>query len=119
MKLDNLIQVAHNVEIGANTVIAAQTGISGSTKLGEGSTVGGQVGIAGHLTLPNNTSIAAQSGISKSIKETGAKLMGSPAIDYGEYFRCYVVFKNLPDLSYRLAQLEKKVREFQSLPVKE
>jgi UDP-3-O-[3-hydroxymyristoyl] glucosamine N-acyltransferase len=119
VKLDNLIQVAHNVEIGSNTVIAAQSGISGSTKIGEGSTIGGQVGIAGHLILANNTSIGAQSGISKSVKESGAKLMGSPAIDVGEYFRCYVIFKNLPDLNYRLAQLERKIREFQSLPVKE
>jgi UDP-3-O-[3-hydroxymyristoyl] glucosamine N-acyltransferase len=119
VKLDNLIQVAHNVEIGSNTVIAAQSGISGSTKVGDGSIIGGQVGIAGHLNIANNTSIAAQSGISKSVKETGAKLMGSPAIDVNEYFRCYVVFKKLPDLSHRLNQLERKVKEYQSMPVKE
>jgi UDP-3-O-[3-hydroxymyristoyl] glucosamine N-acyltransferase len=119
VKLDNLIQVAHNVEIGSNTVIAAQTGISGSTKVGESSVIGGQVGIAGHLTLASNTSIGAQSGVGNSIKESGTKIMGSPSMDFTQYFRAYVVFKNLPDLNHRLSQLEKKVREFQSLPVKE
>jgi UDP-3-O-[3-hydroxymyristoyl] glucosamine N-acyltransferase len=109
VKLDNLIQVAHNVEIGKNTVIAAQTGISGSSKVGENSIIGGQVGIAGHLVIANNTGIGAQAGISKSIKEEGQKIIGSPAFDVGEYFRSYAVFKNLPDLSTRLRELEKKV----------
>jgi UDP-3-O-[3-hydroxymyristoyl] glucosamine N-acyltransferase len=109
VKLDNLIQVAHNVEIGKNTVIAAQTGISGSSKVGENSIIGGQVGIAGHLVIANNTGIGAQAGISKSIKEEGQKIIGSPAFDVGEYFRSYAVFKNLPDLNTRLRELEKKV----------
>jgi UDP-3-O-[3-hydroxymyristoyl] glucosamine N-acyltransferase len=124
VKLDNLIQVAHNVEIGANTVIAAQAGISGSTKIGENCVVAGQVGIAGHLVLANNTSIGAQSGILKSTKEKGIKLMGSPAITFKEYYRSYALFRDLPDLSQRLRELEKKVHTLQnsrkeSFPIKE
>jgi UDP-3-O-[3-hydroxymyristoyl] glucosamine N-acyltransferase len=109
VKLDNLIQIAHNVEVGKNTVIAAQTGISGSTKIGENNIIGGQVGIAGHLVIANNTSIGAQAGISKSIKKEGERLFGSPAFDVGEYFKSYAVFKKLPDLNSRLRELEKKV----------
>lgn len=110
VKLDNLIQIAHNVEVGKNTVIAAQTGISGSTKIGENSVLAGQVGVAGHLLIANNTSIGAQSGISKSIKEEGVKIIGYPAFDVKEYFRSYAVFKNLPDLNQRLRELEKKMK---------
>jgi UDP-3-O-[3-hydroxymyristoyl] glucosamine N-acyltransferase len=109
VKLDNLIQIAHNVEIGKNTVIAAQSGISGSTKLGENCLLAGQVGIAGHLVIANNTSLGAQSGVSKSIKEEGLKLIGYPAFDVKEYFKSYAVFKKLPDLNYRLRELEEKV----------
>lgn len=114
VKLDNLIQIAHNVEIGKNTVIAAQTGISGSTKLGENCLLAGQVGVAGHLILPNNTSLGAQSGVSKSIKEEGAKYMGSPAFDVGAYFKSYAVFKKLPDLLHRLSDLESKMQNTQN-----
>jgi UDP-3-O-[3-hydroxymyristoyl] glucosamine N-acyltransferase len=109
VKLDNLIQVAHNVEVGKNTVIAAQSGISGSTKIGENNILAGQVGIAGHLVIANNTSIGAQAGIGKSIKEEGQKLLGSPAFDVKEYFRTYVLFKRLPNLNERLRELEKRV----------
>jgi UDP-3-O-[3-hydroxymyristoyl] glucosamine N-acyltransferase len=109
VKLDNLIQIAHNVEIGQNTVIAAQTGVSGSTKIGENCVIAGQVGVAGHLVITNNTSIGAQSGILKSIKNEGEKLLGSPAFDVKEYFRTYAVFKQLPDLNFRLRELEKKI----------
>jgi UDP-3-O-[3-hydroxymyristoyl] glucosamine N-acyltransferase len=109
VKLDNLIQVAHNVEVGKNTVIAAQAGISGSSKIGENSIIGGQVGISGHLVIANNTGIGAQSGISKSIKEEGQKIIGYPAFDVGDYFKSYAVFKKLPDLNQRLRELEKKV----------
>lgn len=109
VKLDNLIQIAHNVEIGKNTVIAAQAGISGSTRVGENNMIAGQVGIAGHLVIANNTSIGAQSGISKSIKEEGQKILGYPAFDIKEYFRAYTVFKKLPDISQRLKQLEDQV----------
>ncbi|MGC3944850.1 MAG: UDP-3-O-(3-hydroxymyristoyl)glucosamine N-acyltransferase [Chryseolinea sp.] len=110
VKLDNLIQIAHNVEVGQNTVIAAQSGISGSTKIGDNCLFAGQVGIAGHLTIANNTSIGAQAGIPKSIKEPGQKLIGYPAIDLGNYFRSYVVFKQLPEMLSRLRDLENKVR---------
>lgn len=109
VKLDNLIQIAHNVEIGKNTVIAAQAGISGSSKVGENSMIGGQVGIAGHLVLANRTQIGAQAGISKSIKEEGVQIIGSPAFDLKDFFKSYAVFKRLPDLSERLRELEKKV----------
>jgi UDP-3-O-[3-hydroxymyristoyl] glucosamine N-acyltransferase len=111
VKLDNLIQVAHNVEIGKNTVIAAQSGISGSTKLGENCVLAGQVGIAGHLVLANNTSLGAQAGVSKSISKEGQKLIGYPAFDVKEYFRSYAVFKKLPDINYRLKELETRINE--------
>ena len=94
VKLDNLIQVAHNVEIGENTVIAAQTGISGTVKIGSNCLIGGQVGISGHLTIGNDVKIAAQSGISKNIKD-GEVLMGSPSFAIGEYKKAYVHFRNL------------------------
>lgn len=109
VKLDNLIQIAHNVEIGKNTVIAAQAGISGSSKVGENCMIAGQVGIAGHLVIANNTSLGAQAGISKSITEEGARMLGYPAFDIKEYFRAYAIFKKLPDLNYRLRELEKKM----------
>ncbi|MBI1769263.1 MAG: UDP-3-O-(3-hydroxymyristoyl)glucosamine N-acyltransferase [Bacteroidetes bacterium] len=115
VKLDNLIQVAHNVEIGKNTVIAAQSGISGSSKVGENNMIGGQVGIAGHLVIANNTGIGAQAGIGKSIKEEGQRIIGSPAFDVKEYFKAYAVFKRLPDLNDRLRELEKKVKELNSI----
>jgi UDP-3-O-[3-hydroxymyristoyl] glucosamine N-acyltransferase len=114
VKLDNLIQIAHNVEIGKNTVIAAQTGISGSTKVGENCLLAGQVGIAGHLIIANNTGLGAQSGVSKSIKESGQKLMGSPAFEVGDYFKSYAVFKKLPNINLRLRELEMKLEKVQS-----
>ena len=92
-KIDNLCQIAHNVEIGANTVMAALTGIAGSTKIGEHCIIAGQVGIAGHITIADNTTIGAQAGIMGSIKESGKVLMGTPAIPYKEYLRSYAVFK--------------------------
>ena len=111
--LDNLIQVAHNVEIGKNTVIAAQTGISGSSKIGEGCIIGGQVGIAGHLVIANKTGIGAHAGVGKNTKET-QKIIGSPAFDLKEYFRSYAVFKQLPDVSARLRELKNKLRQLES-----
>lgn len=113
VKLDNLIQIAHNVEVGKNTVIAAQTGVSGSTKIGENCVIAGQVGIAGHIIIANNTSFGAQSGIGKSVIKEGEKLMGSPVFDVKDYYKSYAVFKKLPDLNYRLLDLERKVREIQ------
>jgi UDP-3-O-[3-hydroxymyristoyl] glucosamine N-acyltransferase len=109
VKLDNLIQIAHNVEVGKNTVIAAQSGIAGSSKVGENCMIAGQVGIAGHLVIANNTSLGAQAGVSKSVTEEGQRQLGYPAYDIKEYFRAYALFKKLPDLNYRLRELEKKV----------
>ena len=109
VKLDNLIQIAHNVEVGKNTVIAAQTGISGSSKVGDNCMIAGQVGIAGHLVIANNTGLGAQSGISKSIAVEGERLIGYPAFNMKEYYKAYAVFKQLPDLNHRLRELEKKV----------
>lgn len=114
VKLDNLIQVAHNVEIGENTVIAAQAGIAGSTKLGAHCQVGGQAGIVGHLTLADRTLIQAQSGVTRSTREPGAKLYGSPALDYSNYLKSYAVFKNLNDLQSRIKELEKALSELKS-----
>ncbi len=114
VKLDNLIQIAHNVEIGKNTVIAAQSGISGSTKVGENCILAGQVGIAGHLVIANKTSVGAQAGIAKSVKEEGQRLLGYPVLDVKEYFRSYAVFKQLPDIRTRLKQLEEKLSASQS-----
>jgi UDP-3-O-[3-hydroxymyristoyl] glucosamine N-acyltransferase len=106
VKLDNHIQIAHNVEIGKNTVIAAQTGIAGSTKIGENCMIGGQVGIVGHITIGNNVRIQAQSGIGRKVKDNEV-LQGSPALNYGDYNKSYVYFKNLPKLASRIDQLEK------------
>ena len=92
-KIDNLCQIAHNVEVGRNTVMAAMTGIAGSTKVGEHCIFGGQSGIAGHLTIADNTSLGAQTGVIGSIKTPGQALMGTPAIPYKEYLRSYAVFK--------------------------
>ncbi len=108
VKLDNQIQIAHNVEIGKNTVIAAQTGVAGSTKVGENCMIGGQVGIAGHLTLGNNLRIQAQSGISKNLKDNSV-VQGSPAYGYNDYFKSYALFKNLPKLAEKINKLEKEI----------
>ncbi len=109
VKLDNLIQIAHNVEIDENTVIAAQTGISGSTKIGRNCMIGGQVGIAGHLIIADDVKIAAQSGISSSILKKGAMLMGAPAFEHNKYKRSYVFFKNLEKIVKRIDNIEKKL----------
>ena len=108
VKLDNQIQIAHNVEIGKNTVIAAQTGIAGSTKIGENCQIGGQVGIVGHITIGNNVKIQAQSGIGRHVKDNEV-LQGSPALAYGDYNKSYVYFKNLPKIVKTINEIEKKV----------
>jgi len=108
VKLDNQIQIAHNVEIGKNTVIAAQTGIAGSTKIGENCMIGGQVGIVGHLIIGNGVRIQAQSGIGRNVKDNET-LQGSPSFNYGEWNKSYVYFKNLPKIVKQLDNLEKKV----------
>jgi UDP-3-O-[3-hydroxymyristoyl] glucosamine N-acyltransferase len=108
VKLDNQIQIAHNVEIGENTVIAAQTGIAGSTKIGKSCMIGGQVGIAGHLTIGDNVKIQAQSGIGRNLKDNET-LQGSPALNYGDYNKSYVYFKNLPKIMDRFNAMEKRI----------
>lgn len=108
VKLDNLIMIAHNVEIGKNTVIAAQTGVAGSTKIGENCMIGGQVGFVGHIVVANGVKIQAQSGVARSVKKENTSLYGSPAIDYANYLRSYAVFKNLPDLSKEVNWLKKQ-----------
>jgi UDP-3-O-[3-hydroxymyristoyl] glucosamine N-acyltransferase len=108
VKMDNLIQIAHNVEVGKNTVIAAQSGISGSTKVGENCVFGGQVGIAGHLVIAGDTHIGAQAGIGRNIEESGQRLLGSPAFDIKDYWRSYAIFKKLPALAKSLHELEKR-----------
>jgi UDP-3-O-[3-hydroxymyristoyl] glucosamine N-acyltransferase len=108
VKIDNLIQIAHNVEIGENTVIAAQTGIAGSTKIGKNCMIGGQVGIVGHITIADGTKIAAQSGVGSDIKEPNTIIQGSPAFSIMDYKKSYVGFRKLPDLMRRIEDLEKK-----------
>ena len=113
VKLDNLIQVAHNVEIGEHTVIAAQTGIAGSTKIGRFCMIGGQVGIVGHLVIADKVKIAAQSGIGTSILNEGDILQGSPAYFIGDYKKSYIGLRKLPELQNRIEELEKLVKELQ------
>jgi len=110
VKLDNQIQIAHNVEIGKNTVIAAQTGIAGSTKIGENCQIGGQVGIVGHIVIGNNVKVQAQSGISRNVKDNEV-LQGSPALTYGDYNKSYVYFKNLPKIVKGINEIEKKLND--------
>jgi UDP-3-O-[3-hydroxymyristoyl] glucosamine N-acyltransferase len=106
VKLDNLIQIAHNVEIGENTVIAAQTGVAGSTKIGKNCMIGGQVGIVGHIQISDGVKIAAQSGVGQSVGPNEI-LQGSPAFNIGDYKRTYVVFRKLPSMELRIRELEK------------
>jgi UDP-3-O-[3-hydroxymyristoyl] glucosamine N-acyltransferase len=110
-KLDNLIQIAHNVEVGNNTVIAAQAGVSGSTKIGNNVRIGGQAGIVGHITIADGSQINAQSGVSKSIKTTNTLVTGSPAHDYTSTLRSQAVFRNLPVLEKRITELENTIRQ--------
>ncbi|WP_396601102.1 UDP-3-O-(3-hydroxymyristoyl)glucosamine N-acyltransferase [Algibacter sp. R77976] len=106
VKLDNQIQIAHNVEIGNNTVIAAQTGVAGSSKIGKNCQIGGQVGIAGHITIGDNVKIQAQSGIGRHVKDNEI-LQGSPALKLSDYNKSYVHFKNLPTIVKNINDLEK------------
>ena len=109
VKLDNLVQIAHNVEIGENTVIAGLSGIAGSTKVGKNCMIGAQVGVAGHLRIANGVKIAGQSGIGSSIDKEGEILQGSPAFNIGEFKRSYVLFRGLPKLSDKVSDLTKKI----------
>jgi UDP-3-O-[3-hydroxymyristoyl] glucosamine N-acyltransferase len=118
-KLDNLIQIAHNVEVGNNTVIAAQAGVSGSTKIGNNVMIGGQAGIVGHLQIADGSKINAQSGVSKSIKTPNAAVTGSPAFEYTSALRSQAVSRKLPELEKRIKELEKLVQQLlaeRSLP---
>ena len=108
VKIDNQVHIAHNVVIGENTVIAAQTGISGSTEIGKNCVLAGKVGIAGHLKIADHTTIGGNTGINKSIKTSGKTLFGFLAMDLNHFLRSYSVFKNLDDLQKRIQQLEKK-----------
>lgn len=110
VKLDNQIQIAHNVEIGENTVIASQTGIAGSTKIGRNCMIGGQVGIVGHITIGNNVRIQAQSGVGKSITD-GEVIQGTPAFNYGDFSKSYVHFRNLPKIVSELDILKKNNKQ--------
>jgi UDP-3-O-[3-hydroxymyristoyl] glucosamine N-acyltransferase len=109
VKLDNLIQIAHNVEVGENSVMAAQTGISGSTKVGKNCMFGGQVGLAGHLKIANGTKIGAQGGILGDVKEENTAIIGSPAIEVKQFLRSSVIFKKLPEMKLKIDSLEKEI----------
>jgi UDP-3-O-[3-hydroxymyristoyl] glucosamine N-acyltransferase len=109
VKLDNLIQIGHNVEIGENTVMAAQTGISGSTKVGKNCMFGGQVGLAGHIKIANGTKIGAQGGILGNIKEENTIIIGSPAIELRQFMKCSVIFKRLPEMKSTIDSLGKEI----------
>jgi len=117
VKLDNLIQIGHNVEIGENTIIVAQTGIAGSTKVGKRCVVGGQVGFTGHIQIADGTRIGAQSGISKSVTVPDTSINGSPSFDYKSSLKSQAIFRNLPELQQRLMRLEETVQELTALLV--
>ena len=110
-KLDNLIQIAHNVEVGNNTVIAAQAGVSGSTKIGNNVMIGGQAGVVGHIQIADGSKINAQSGVSKSIKTPGSTVTGSPAFDYTSALRSQAITRNLPEMEKRLTDLENRIKQ--------
>ncbi len=112
-KLDNLIQIAHNVEVGNNTVIAAQAGVSGSTKIGNNVMIGGQAGLAGHIQIADGSKINGQSGVSKTITVPGSAVTGTPAFNYTSTMRSQAIFKNLPEMEKRLKELEATIRKLQ------
>lgn len=112
-KIDNLVQIAHNCEVGSNTVIAGQAGISGSTKIGDNCMLGGQVGIAGHLTIGNNVMLAAKAGVIGSLKD-GTQHMGFPSLEINKYKKAYVHFRNLDSIVNRLRQLEDEIKELKN-----
>ncbi len=117
VKLDNLVQVAHNVEIGANTVIAAQTGISGSSKIGNGVMIGGQAGISGHITIADGSKINGKSGVTKTIKEPNKSFNGHPAYDFATSMRVHALTRTLPEMEKRVKELEKMVQQLLSTRV--
>ncbi len=114
VKMDNLIHIAHNVDVGPNTVMAAQVGIAGSTKLGANCMIGGQVGIVGHLTIANGTQMQAQSGMIKSVKQENTRWYGYPAIEYNNYLRSFAGFKNLPATLATIRELKNRINALES-----
>jgi UDP-3-O-[3-hydroxymyristoyl] glucosamine N-acyltransferase len=114
VKIDNLVQIGHNVEIGENTVMAGQTGIAGSTKIGKNCMFAGQVGIAGHLKVADGTKVAAQSGIAGDVKEENSIIMGSPAFNIRQYQRSFIVFKKLPDIKSKIEALENEIESLKN-----
>jgi UDP-3-O-[3-hydroxymyristoyl] glucosamine N-acyltransferase len=118
-KLDNLIQIAHNVEVGNSTVIAAQAGISGSTKIGNGAMIGGQAGIAGHLQLADGSKVNAQAGLGKSLKTPNTAVTGSPAYDYNKAIRSQSMARNLPEMEKRITELEEMIKQLMAEKVGE
>ncbi len=111
VKLDNLVQLAHNVEIGANTVMAAQSGVAGSTKIGANCQIGGQAGFVGHIKIADHVKVQAQSGISRPISKDHSAVYGSPALNYRDYLKSYAVFRQLPELAAKINTLEKMLEE--------
>jgi len=109
VKLDNLIQIGHNVDVGENTVMAAQTGVAGSTKVGRDCMFGGQVGIANHLVIADGVKLGAKSGVNSSIKKENDVLIGSPVQPFSEFMKCYVIFRRLPEMKQELDNLKKKL----------
>ena len=109
VKIDNLVQIAHNVEIGENTVIASQVGISGSAKLGNQVVMGGQVGVAGHIQVASGTQVGGQTGITRTISDQGRVLFGTPAVDKHHFMKSYAIYKKLPEVMERIRQLEQKI----------
>ena len=114
VKLDNLIQVAHNVEIGENTVIAAQTGIAGSSKIGKNCMLGGQVAISGHITIADDVKIGGKAGIAHNVTKQGSILLGAPALEISKFRRVIAIFNNLDKLYYRIGDLEKTIKQLQA-----
>lgn len=110
VKIDNLVMIAHNVEIEENTVIAAQAGFAGSSKIGKNCQIGGQAGFVGHIKIADGTKVQAQSGVASAIKKEGTAVYGSPALPYSDYLKAYAVFKNLPALYRRINELEKEIK---------
>ncbi len=110
-KLDNLVMIAHNVQVGANTVIAAQAGISGSTKIGQGCMIGGQAGFVGHIEIADGVKVQAQSGVGKSVTQANSAIAGAPAFDYLLNMKANVVFKQLPELTKRVNALEHNIAQ--------
>jgi UDP-3-O-[3-hydroxymyristoyl] glucosamine N-acyltransferase len=114
-KIDNLIQIGHNVEIGENTVMAGQSGVAGSTRIGKNCMIGGQVGFAGHIRVADGVKIGAQAGVAGDVKEDNSVLLGSPAIDYKQFLKSSIVFKRLPEINVKIDRIEKEIKEMKKL----